>query len=78
MKKCPKCNFENQDNSQFCQNCGTPLSAQTHTQSVSHQNKEKWYQRTAFTVIMLILLIQTLPDKEIERLYFYIKELYFS
>lgn len=23
-------------------------------------------------------MIQTLPDKEIERLYFYIKELYFS
>ena len=55
MKKCPKCNFENQDNIQFCQNCGTPLSAQTHTQSVSPQNKGKWYQRTAFTVIMLIL-----------------------
>lgn len=25
MKKCPNCNFENQDNSQFCQNCGAPL-----------------------------------------------------
>lgn len=53
MKKCPKCNFENQDNNQFCQNCGTPLS--DPTQSASPPNKEKWYQRTAFTVIMLIL-----------------------
>lgn len=55
MKKCPKCNFENQDNNQFCLNCGTPLSDPAHTQSVSPQNKEKWHQRTAFTVIMLIL-----------------------
>jgi hypothetical protein len=53
MKKRPKCNFENQDNNQFCQNCGTPLS--DPTQSASPPNKEKWYQRTAFTVIMLIL-----------------------
>lgn len=26
MKKCPKCNFDNQDDSQFCRNCGAPLT----------------------------------------------------
>lgn len=51
MKKCPKCNFENQDNSQFCQNCGAPLP----TTAPQQPKKEKWYQGTAFTVVMLIL-----------------------
>ena len=56
MKKCPNCNFENQDNSQFCQNCGAPLPIPTpQNQPQLPQKKEKWYQGTAFTVIMLIL-----------------------
>lgn len=38
MKKCPNCNFENQDNSQFCQKCGAPLSMSV-PQSQSQQSK---------------------------------------
>lgn len=56
MKKCPNCNFENQDNGQFCQNCGAPLPMTVpQGQPQPPQKKEKWYQRTAFTIIMLIL-----------------------
>lgn len=36
MKKCSNCNFENQDNSQFCQNCGAPLMM-VHIQSQRYQ-----------------------------------------
>ena len=55
MKKCPNCNIDNQDDGQFCQNCGTPLPM-TVSQSGPQQmrKKEKWYQRTVFTIIMLI------------------------
>lgn len=42
--KCKKCGFEN-NNNKFCINCGEMLT----------QNPQKWYQRTAFTIIMLIL-----------------------
>lgn len=56
MKKCPNCNFENQDDSQFCQNCGAPLPMTVpQGQPQPPQKKEKWYQRTAFTIIMLVL-----------------------
>lgn len=43
--KCKKCGFENNNNNKFCINCGEMLT----------QNPQKWYQRTVFTVIMLIL-----------------------
>ena len=56
MKKCPNCSFDNQDDSQFCGNCGAPLSMEApHGQPQQPQKKEKWYQHTAFTIIMLIL-----------------------
>ena len=55
MKTCPKCNTENQDNNRFCRNCGSPLPMTVTQVKEQGAGKEKWYQRTAFTVIMLIL-----------------------
>lgn len=37
MKKCPKCNFENQDNSQFCQNCGAKLNLQQDRADITNK-----------------------------------------
>lgn len=54
--RCPNCNFENNDNNRFCINCGSPLPVIVpQGQPKQSKKSEKWYQCTAFTVIMLIL-----------------------
>lgn len=54
MKKCRNCNFENQDNSQFCGKCGAPLTSTVKQRSAQKPQKEKLYKRTGFTVFMLL------------------------
>lgn len=51
MKKCNKCNFDNEDNSTFCANCGITLN--------KSNNKDVYYYRTLLHKDTILLLVVT-------------------
>lgn len=59
MKKCPNCNFDNQDNSQFCQNCGTPLPMPATRRQPQQPKKDSSGMCTASMVLGIVGLVLT-------------------
>lgn len=56
-KQCPHCYTLNNDDSTFCNKCGTNLV----TQNINQPIKQKSTDNFIFIIIILILIIFTLP-----------------
>ena len=59
MKSCPNCNFKNQDNSRFCQNCGTPLPMTVPQGQPQQLNNASAGMCTASMVLGIVGLVLT-------------------
>ena len=59
MKTCPTCTTENEDNAQFCERCGEPLTAKAKPSALLSPNFKK-YLSDAAIIAAIIGLISTL------------------
>lgn len=59
MKKCQNCNFDNQDDSQFCGNCGTPLPMTVPQGNPQQPKNSSGGMSTASMVLGIVGLVLT-------------------
>ncbi|MDP4120967.1 MAG: hypothetical protein Q8876_07960 [Bacillota bacterium] len=59
MKQCAKCNFQNNDESIYCQKCGRLLSYQKSAvavQQISEQPEKSMYQKIIGIIVLIAFL----------------------